>query len=460
MKTRFVISFFFFIMLIFSAQAQWMYTDLTETKLRMASATLGTKAYFAGGDNIETDLNLVEIYDVADQSWSYAELSLARSFLVGASCGSKVIFAGGTNVIDTCYTMVDIYDTITDEWTTANLSAPRFLISVVAHGNKVLFAGGLNLGSMTASNVVDIYDVETGEWDTAYLSEARFAMGEAVAGDVAVFAGGDKLASFSDRVDLYNFTTNTWSTESLFLPRGYAAAAGAEDKIMVVGGMTDPFDDNSATNLIEKYDLSTGGWSFAEFPNPRAFIEPSVTMGDNIYFVGGGKFLSAGGTWTWSSDIIDIYNLESGNWSVDHLTHGLTNHTITSLETPEAGYLFVAGGATTQLSVMYSTVEILYNPSLGVKEFGSLQLAVVSYPNPTGGIFNLQFTIYSLQSVLIKIYDVQGREVAVLLDQKMPAGEHTVTWDASSLPAGIYYYRITTNDYRLTTSSGKMVVIR
>lgn len=122
----------------------------------------------------------------------------------------------------------------------------KCVITYVTPGSKVLFAGGLNLGSMTASNVVDIYDVETGDWDTAYLSEARFAMGEAVTANVAVFAGGDKLASFSDRVDLYNFTTNTWSTETLFLPRGYTAAAGAEDKVMVVGGMTDPYDSTSA----------------------------------------------------------------------------------------------------------------------------------------------------------------------------------------------------------------------
>jgi hypothetical protein len=456
MKTRVLFSIFFFTMLISFAQAQWIYTDLTEAKLRMASATIGTKAYFAGGDNIEADLSLVEIYDVTDETWSYDELSMARTFLVGISCGSKVIFAGGTNGIDTCYTAVDIYDTLTDEWTTANLSAPRFLISVVAHGSKVLFAGGLNLGSMTASNVVDIYDVETGDWDTAYLSEARFAMGEAVTGDVAVFAGGDKLASFSDRVDLYNFTTNTWNTESLFLPRGYTAAAGAEDKVMVVGGMTDPYDSNSATNVIEIYDLTTGTWSFGEFPNPRAFIEPAVTIGNKVYFAGGGKFLSAGGTWTWSSDIIDIYNIDNGNWSVDHLTHGLTNHTVTSLETQEAGYLFIAGGATTQESIMYSTVEILIDPSVGVEEVGSWQLAVRSYPNPTQGIVDLQFTVFNLQKITLKIYDVQGREVVMVLDEKLSAGEYTVKWDASGMPAGIYFYRLAVGDQR-SAVGGKIV---
>ena len=85
----------------------------------------------------------------------------------------------------------------------------------------------------------------------------------------------------------------------------------------------------------------------------------------------------------------------------------------------------------------------------------SSQFAVRNYPNPTSGIVDLQFTIYSLQSVLIKIYDVQGREVAVLLDDALAAGEHTVRWDSEGLPAGIYFYRLQTANCELLT--GKIV---
>ena len=83
------------------------------------------------------------------------------------------------------------------------------------------------------------------------------------------------------------------------------------------------------------------------------------------------------------------------------------------------------------------------------------QSSVSTYPNPTSGIVDLQFTIYSLQSVLIKIYDVQGREVAVLLDDALAAGEHTVRWDSEGLPAGIYFYRLQTANCELLT--GKIV---
>ena len=51
---------------------------------------------------------------------------------------------------------------------------------------------------------------------------------------------------------------------------------------------------------------------------------------------------------------------------------------------------------------------------------------------------NLQFTVYNLQSVSIKIYDLFGREVATVVDEVMQPGEHVVRFDAGSLPAGVY----------------------
>jgi hypothetical protein len=96
--------------------------------------------------------------------------------------------------------------------------------------------------------------------------------------------------------------------------------------------------------------------------------------------------------------------------------------------------------------------------SLSVEEsaVGGQRSAVRVFPNPTGGIVNLQFTLYNLQSINLKIYNAQGQEVAVVLNEKLTAGEHTVRWDAEGLPAGIYFYRLTTDDYRLTT--GKLVL--
>ena len=70
------------------------------------------------------------------------------------------------------------------------------------------------------------------------------------------------------------------------------------------------------------------------------------------------------------------------------------------------------------------------------------QEPVSIYPNPTEG--SLQFAVRSSQEehVILKIYDNMGREVATVMNGKLPAGEHTVSYDMSGLPAGIYFYEL------------------
>jgi len=87
---------------------------------------------------------------------------------------------------------------------------------------------------------------------------------------------------------------------------------------------------------------------------------------------------------------------------------------------------------------------------------GSSQLAVRSYPNPTRGIFDFRFQIADLGRVSLKIYNIQGQEVAVVVDEEMAAGEHTVRWDAERMPAGIYFYRLAVGGQR-SAVNGKLV---
>ena len=80
-----------------------------------------------------------------------------------------------------------------------------------------------------------------------------------------------------------------------------------------------------------------------------------------------------------------------------------------------------------------------------------------NYPNP----FNPSTTI-SWQSEkdgrqTLKIYDVLGNEVAILFDRILHAGKHEITFDASSLPSGVYFYRIRSGNFIKTK---KMVLLK
>jgi len=67
-----------------------------------------------------------------------------------------------------------------------------------------------------------------------------------------------------------------------------------------------------------------------------------------------------------------------------------------------------------------------------------------NYPNPFNGVTTFHFRISVDGFASLRVYDLLGRETAVLVNEKKIAGEHTVQWDAAELPSGVYHYRLQT----------------
>lgn len=65
-----------------------------------------------------------------------------------------------------------------------------------------------------------------------------------------------------------------------------------------------------------------------------------------------------------------------------------------------------------------------------------------NYPNPFNSTTTIQFALPKRLAVTLKLYDIQGREVATLVDEELEPDEYKVTFDAEGLPSGIYFYRI------------------
>jgi hypothetical protein len=69
----------------------------------------------------------------------------------------------------------------------------------------------------------------------------------------------------------------------------------------------------------------------------------------------------------------------------------------------------------------------------------------------------IKYDIVKTSPVEISIYDELGREVERLVNTKQNPGTYEVTWDASNFASGLYFYRITTDDY---VQTNKMVLIK
>ncbi|HJY63643.1 MAG TPA: T9SS type A sorting domain-containing protein [Ignavibacteria bacterium] len=80
-----------------------------------------------------------------------------------------------------------------------------------------------------------------------------------------------------------------------------------------------------------------------------------------------------------------------------------------------------------------------------------------NYPNPFNPITTIDIDIPKTSFVSLKVYNNIGAEIKTLVIGNVNAGIHKVDFDASSLPSGVYYYRMLTDDYVQTR---KMILIK
>lgn len=67
-----------------------------------------------------------------------------------------------------------------------------------------------------------------------------------------------------------------------------------------------------------------------------------------------------------------------------------------------------------------------------------------NYPNPFNPETSIRFGLPRDGHVSLKVYDTLGREIATLVDEARSAGDHSVSWDASRVPSGVYFCRLQT----------------
>jgi hypothetical protein len=75
-----------------------------------------------------------------------------------------------------------------------------------------------------------------------------------------------------------------------------------------------------------------------------------------------------------------------------------------------------------------------------------------NYPNPFNPTTNLEFGISELGFVSLRVYDLVGKEVATLVNEKLAPGKYKYRFDGVGLPSGVYYYRLTTGEFTETNS--------
>jgi hypothetical protein len=177
----------------------------------------------------------------------------------------------------------------------------------------------------------------------------------------------------------------------------------------------------------EIYRSTDGGDNWFPVPSP-------VPGGTIDQLCGSGAALIA------CSDFTGIFRTTNDGSSWLDITPGLPGLQPAYRVAVHNGYLFAGtGGNSVWKRPMSDITAVGVDPS-GVPERTAL---AQNYPNPFNPATTVTWTVAAAGKVSVKVYDLLGREVATLFDGIAVPGGQSAVWDASGLPGGVYYVRLT-----------------
>ena len=145
------------------------------------------------------------------------------------------------------------------------------------------------------------------------------------------------------------------------------------------------------------------------------------------------------------------------SWSPQTTNTAATLRSICMFPTDDIGFVVGSGGL-----ILRTTNGGLSAITPNSNEIPSGYSLSQNYPNPFNPSTKISFNIPSSGSsvsrvVQLKMFDMLGREVALLVNEALQPGSYEIEFDAKDLPTGTYFYRLTTDGF---TETKKMILIK
>jgi hypothetical protein len=138
------------------------------------------------------------------------------------------------------------------------------------------------------------------------------------------------------------------------------------------------------------------------------------------------------------------------NWGIDFPT--TSNEKLYAINFSSANYGWAVGEAGTVINTSGRSITSISNNNLTDKYSLSQ-----NYPNPFNPVTIIKFRIKDSRFVTLKIYDITGKEVEILVNEKKSPGVYEVTFDGGKLSSGVYFYKLISGDFSETK---RMIMIK
>ncbi len=454
----------------------WFSTSLVDGKIYAIGGALVTKEM----------LSTVEVYDPETDVWT-TKTPMPTPRMSHASAvidGIIYVFGGGTlSAVPGGYSVVEAYDPATDTWIKKeDISVPRAYLCANAAGGKIYVIGGITTAAnphLTGERTVYEYNPSAdlaGLVDHVSVNKCYVTPGS---GSICITAkmndpAGVTLSAMiessdqtcTDSLQLFDdgnhndgnagdsIYSNTWQ-------------AGPEEKFFYVDLKVKQVSSETITHRINSMAAFTTigpvayeNHAFGSSPMPGESVKLELTLTNE------GLITTATGvrakitsldplvteTTGYNVSFFDISPGESktkSGYKIE-ISESCPEHTEISfaIDITSEGYLF-----------WRDTFSIITGVQTAIdqKENMLQQPAIIkNHPNPFSQSTELRFTLPESGFVTLKIYDSFGREVRILVNESLSAGEHSVYFHAGDLADGIYFCRLRKGDMILT---GKMLLM-
>ncbi len=341
---------------------------------------------------------------------------------------------------------------------------------LVACRNKIYYIGGGNTTITTGTNETFVYNPATGNWSVIANIPTPVTGNVAEAyNDSLIYCMFGGWITYETLVQVYNVNTNTWAQATQITSgNGRRSFAGGilGNKLFVCAGYSGSFRNdfwvgtiNPANPLQITWQQRTNVAIASSRPGGTAILGKFyVVMGE----INGGSGNDSMAIW---DTTLNSWSYKDGKPVRTNNLYGSVSASITYCNNRPGVKIWIAGGSlqgqtTRPLDVFADTCLLnCTGPLTGIQNnnIPAIYNLKQNYPNPFNPVTKISYDIPIGSNVKITISDLLGREVFVLINEYMPAGTHSVNFNADNLSSGVYFYKLESGEF---IDSKKMLLIK
>lgn len=270
------------------------------------------------------------------------------------------------------------------------------------------------------------------------------------------YSVADTLDLWLLKIDTFGDTLWTKTYSKNHFDVGYDVEQTSDGGFIMTGGTIPPIGEHETNVLLIRTDASGDTLWTKTFGGSREDLGRSVKQTSD------GEFLITGSTRSFDPGVWLIKTNSSGD-SLWTRNYGGNNGDWGSSAsfTADGGFViaggtwsFGTGGADVLLIKLNSITTNISDENYSIANSYDLKQ---NYPNPFNPVTLIEYTLPVASEVRLAVYNLKGKLIFILINRSQPAGFYNIEWDASEYASGIYFYRLSADNF---VETKKMLLLK